>query len=188
MRSTSSEHILDQILLGDKEAIGSLYRSVLPKVTSFVLKNRGTKDNAQEIFQDAIYQIIARAKVKGLEITSSFEAYLFTVCKNLWYKELNNRKKEVRNDGVFELKEKEDDDISSILSQDRWDLFEEKLSHLSDKCKSLLKDYFNKVPYDVIVQKFSYASENAAFQRVFKCKKRLTELIQKDHRYKNLLQ
>jgi hypothetical protein len=42
------------------------------------------------------------------------------------------------------------------------------------------------VPYSVIVEKFSYATENAAFQRVFKCKKRLMDLIKTDPRYKNL--
>ena len=111
---------------------------------------------------------------------------MFTVCKNIWRKELNRRKKQVRNEGVVELVAKEEDQSVFILEQERWELFEEKIALLSDNCREILKDHFNKVPYSEIVQKFQYSCENVAFQRVFKCKKRLTELIKKDHRFKSL--
>jgi len=186
MKLTPPLNTLDQVVNGDEAAINGLYNHVFPKVVTFIRNNKGSYSEAEEVFQDALYQIIVRAKVREMEIKSSFEAYLFTVCKNLWYKELNNRKKEVRNEGVFELKANEDYDLQSILNQDRWDLFEEMLSKLSEKCMLLLKAYFNKVPYDIIVKKFSYATENAAFQRVFKCKKRLAVLIKNDVRYKGL--
>jgi len=65
-------------------------------------------------------------------------------------------------------------------------LFEQKIQELSENCRDLLKDYFNKIPYDEIVRKFNYSSENVAFQRMFKCKKKLKDLIKKDLRFKNL--
>jgi RNA polymerase sigma factor (sigma-70 family) len=174
------------LLQGDENTIRVIYNSVFPKVKKFTLNNNGTASDAEEVFQEALYQLIVRAKLKGVTIKSSFDGYLLTICKNLWYKELNKRNKEVRNEGVFELKEKEDDRIASILQQDRWDLFEEMMTKLSENCMNLLKDYFNKVPYSTIVEKFSYATENAAFQRVFKCKEKLMKLIKTDPRYKNL--
>lgn len=187
MQNNSPTSTLNLLVQGDHKTIKGLYADVLPKVVSFVMKNKGNKDDANEIFQDALYLLIVRAKANSFTIKTSFDAYLFTVCKNLWYKKLNKSKKEVRNDGIFELKENEDNDLASILFQERWDLFEETFSKLNDKCKLLLKEYFGKVPYSVIVEKFSYANENAAFQRVFKCKTRLKELIKRDPRYKNLL-
>lgn len=187
MQNNTPTQILDLLVNGDRKIIKNLYDNVLPKVGSFVMKNKGNSDDANEIFQDALYQLIVRAKTNPFTINTSFDAYLFTVCKNLWYKKLNKSKKEVRNDGVFELKENDDTDLASILFQERWDLFEETFSKLNEKCKLLLKDYFGKVPYSVIVEKFSYANENTAFQRVFKCKTRLKELVKKDPRYKNLL-
>lgn len=183
MKSNSPKEIINLLLVNDENCIRSIYERNLYKVIKFVSKNKGIPSDAEEIFQDALYQIIVRAKVKGLEINSSFDAYLFTVCKNLWYKELNNRKKKVRNDAIFELKGDEDRHLESIMYQERWDLFEEMLMKLSGKCKALLKAYFNKVAYNEIVEKFSYANENSAFQGVFKCKKRLAQLIKKDTRY-----
>ena len=177
---------IEKLLQGDEATIRLLYDTLFPKFTGFVKNNNGTYNDAEEVFHEALYQLIARAKVGGVEIRSSFEAYVFTVCKNLWMKELNKRKKVVRNDGVFELKAKEDDRIESVIQQERWELFEEMLDRLTENCSKLLKDYFNKVPYSEIVKKFSYATENTAFQRIFKCKKKLAELVKGDRRFKNL--
>ena len=183
----NTNHIqIQKLLQGDEETIRLLYDTLFPKFASFVKKNNGTYSDAEETFHNALFQLIARAKVKGVTIKTSFEAYVFAVCKNLWFKELNKRKKEVRNDGVFELKDETQDQVASILQQERWELFEDMLTELSEKCRLLLQDYFNKVPYDVIVKKFSYATENAAFQRVFKCKKQLAKLVKNNSKYNQL--
>lgn len=187
MASFSNDTKIKKLVSGDTETIEQLYQELFPKVVSYIRKNKGTYQDAQEVFHNALFQFIVRAKCKGLTITSSFEGYLFTICRNLWLKELNNRKKEVRNDGIFELKAKEDQTIASIMEQERWDLFEEKLQLLSDNCRALLKDFFNKVPYHTIVKKFEYSNENVAFQRMFKCKKKLADLIKADPKYLNLL-
>jgi len=178
---------IDKLVNNDVETYKLLYNVLLPKVISYIRNNKGSLTDAEEIFQDALFQIIVRAKVKGLEITSSFEGYIFTVCKNLWLKELNNRKKEVRNEGVFELKADNNDTVAAILQQEQWDLFEEKLKLLTDNCRVLLKDFFNKVSYKTIVAKFNYSCENVAFQRVFKCKKKLADLVKADVKYQNLI-
>jgi len=177
---------IEKLLNGDESTIRLLYDTLFPKFTSYVKKNNGNYSDAEETFHNALFQLVARAKVSGISINSSFEAYVFTVCKNLWFKELNKRKKEVRNDGVFELKAETEDHIFSIIQQERWELFEEMIEKLSDNCRKLLKDYFNKVPYSEIIKKFSYATENTAFQRIFKCKKKLTQLIKADSRFKSL--
>ena len=179
---------IEKLLQGDEGTIRLLYDTLFPKFAGFVKNNNGIYSDAEEIFHDALYQLIARAKVSGVQIKTSFEAYVFTVCKNLWMKELNKRKKRVRNDGVFELKAEEDDQTASIIEQERWDLFEEMIDQLSDNCRNLLKDYFKKVPYSEIVKKFSYATENTAFQRIFKCKKKLAELIKGDNRFRTLFE
>ena len=186
MQQSKNQEYLQGLCTGDQQTILSIYRLCFSGVRNFVLKNKGTVEDAEETFQNALYQLTARVKVKQFEITSTFEGYLFTVCKNIWRKELNRKKKEVRNDGVIELPSKEEDLSTAILEQERWELFEEKVALLSVNCRELLNDYFAKVPYEEIVEKFNYATENVAFQRVFKCKKRLAELIKKDRRFKGL--
>ena len=186
MTLPSNHHQIDLLLKGDEATIRLLYDTLFPKFASYVSKNSGTYSDAEEIFHKALYQIIARAKTSGVEIKTSFEAYFFTVCKNLWLKDLIKRKKEVRNEGVIELRGDHDDHTEDIIHQERWELFEEMFEKLSENCNQLLKDYFKKVPYSEIVKKFNYSSENTAFQRIFKCKRKLKELIKADQRFKRL--
>lgn len=186
MSQSNPNIFLEALLKGDEKTILKIYKEILPKVASFVKNNKGTHNDAQEIFQKALYQLTARIKVRNFEINTSFEAYLFTACKNLWRRELNKQKKEVRNDGLFELVSEDQDNSRAVLEQERWELFEEKITSLSENCKELLKLYFKKTSYKAIVEKFDYANENTAFQRVFKCKKKLADLIKVDKRFQEL--
>lgn len=186
MSTKENQQYLNGLLSGNERVILTIYKKCFPGVVAYISKNKGTYQDAEEVFQNALYQLTARVKVRNFEIKHTFEGYLFIVCRNLWRKELNFRKKQVRNEGVLLLKSEEYDQSASIIEQERWELFEEKMGLLSENCKQLLTDFFNKVPYDAIVEKFNYSSSNVAFQRVFKCKKRLAELIKKDSRYKNL--
>ncbi|MFD2561639.1 RNA polymerase sigma factor [Aquimarina rubra] len=186
MFEKKKSNYLEGLRNGDRETIQVIYTIVFPKVRDFVFKNKGKHHDAEEIFHNALFQLTVRLKISEIEIESSFEAYLFTMCRNLWRKELNFRKKWVRKDELTTLKSEEYNHSDAIIDQERWELFEEKLRLLSPNCKKLLKAYFKKVPYDTIVKQFKYNSENVAFQRIFKCKKQLADLIKKDGNYEKL--
>lgn len=186
MNKKSTEISLDGLINGDALQVKALYTLVFPKVESFIINNSGTREDAHEIFQEALFQIIVRAKTRGLTVEKNFKGYLFVCCRNIWFNAINKTKKTVRNDDVIGLKVDTDETLENILYQERWDLFEEKISKLSENCRNLLKSYFKKVSYEVIIQEFGYTSKNVAFQRIHKCKKKLTDLIQQDPKYKEL--
>ena len=186
MTQSNANFYLEALLTGDEKVILKIYKEMLPMVTSFVINNKGTKEDAQEVFHKVLCQLIARVKYRKFDLIHSFEGYLFAACKNVWRKELNSRKNRVRNDNILELVSVERLDATSILEQERWELFEDKIASLSDNCRALLELYFRKLSYKTIVEKLGYANENTAFQRVFKCKKRLTDLVTLDKRFKGL--
>ncbi len=187
MTTFTNEEYINGLSSGDQKIILEIYDKIFTKVKFFVLKNKGSEQESEEVFQEALCQLMMKLKKSEITINSSFEAYFFTICKNLWRKELISKKKWVRNDTIIELRGDKEIEHSEIFEkEERWDLFEQKVQELSENCKALLKDHFNKVPYDEIVRKFNYSSENVAFQRMFKCKKMLKDLIKKDPRFKNL--
>ncbi len=186
MAETTKDDLLLGLSQGDERVVLKIYQKVFPNVRRFILSNNGSVEDAEEIFQEGLYQLALRLRVTKINIKSSFEAYMFTVCKNLWRRELNRKTKWVRNDDIIELSSEEQNQNSAIIAQERIDLFELKLSLLTENCRLLLKEYFNKTPYKEIVDKFNYSSENVAFQRVFKCKRRLSELIKNDNKYSEL--
>ena len=135
---------LNALINGDAEQISDIYKICFPNVKRFVIQNKGQQADAEDIFQKALLQLSVRYRKEQFEIKSSFEAYLFTVCKNLWCRELNKSKQEVTSDSVVELKNEERDMVLSVLEQQRWEFFQEKLELISDNCKEILKRFFKK--------------------------------------------
>jgi len=180
-----NDHYIQGIFEANERVISEIYSSFFNKTLSFVLRNNGQEVDAEDVFQKALMQISARIKTKRLTtLHSSFEAYLFTACKNLWRRELNkNKKTRVTNEGVHELVSEEHDMAYALLEQERWELFREKLDNLSDNCKVVVELFLKKVSYSDIVLKFGYSSETVARQRVFKCKAKLIQLIKGDDRF-----
>ncbi|WP_452226280.1 RNA polymerase sigma factor [Lacinutrix cladophorae] len=181
-----SNYFIKGIKEKKKKVILEIYQNVFPNVKRFVLQNRGQQTDAEDVFQKALLQIITRVEVKSFEIKSSFEAYLFVACKNLWRRELNKNKRMVTNGEVKELGSNERDLASGILEQERWEFFQEKLEEISENCKQILKRFFNEIPYESIAKELGYNDENVVRQRVFKCKSKLAEIIKTDVRFKQL--
>lgn len=185
---TDNSFYLKALLNSDSKIINTIYKDNFYKVKSFVYKNKGQQEDAEDIFQKALLQLAVRYKKEKFVINTSFEAYLFTVCKNLWRRELNKSKIKVTKDEFFELKDDNQDIALAVLEQKRWELFTESLELISDNCKQILKLFFAKTSYAKIVELFKYNSETVARQRVFKCKNSLKEQVKKDSRFKSLIE
>ncbi|EDP72165.1 RNA polymerase, sigma-E factor; heat shock and oxidative stress [Flavobacteriales bacterium ALC-1] len=183
---TDNSFYLSALLNNDSKTIKAIYEANFYKVKSFVIKNSGQQQDAEDVFQKALLQLAVRYKKEKFVIKTSFEAYLFTVCKNLWRRELNKSKNKVTKDSLTELPDDNDDIALAVLEQKRWELFTESLELISDNCKQILKLYFAKTSYADMMMKFKYNSETVVRQRVFKCKNKLKELVKKDNRFKAL--
>lgn len=177
---------LNALINEDSKKIDVIYNKNFFSVKKFIISNKGNKEDAEDIFQKALLQIAVRYKKDKFEIKTTFNGYLFTVCKNLWRRELNLRKNRVTNNTFIELVSEEKENSLALVEQERQELFVEKLNLISDNCKNILNLFFSKTPYSEIVEKTEYNSEAVVRQRVFKCKKKLTELIKNDKRYNSL--
>lgn len=177
---------LTALVKGNSKQIEIIYTKNFYGVQKFILQNKGTKEDAKDIFQKALLQIAVRYKKEPFTITTSFDGYLFTVCKNLWRRELNKLKKRVTNTQVLTLEDEDKDHALALVEQQRQELFVEKLQMISDNCKKILNLFFTKTSCKEIAIQLGYSTETVARQRVFKCKKKLTALIKEDKRYQKL--
>ena len=172
---------------GDSEGINAIYHQNFPKVKNFILKNGGSAQDAEDVFQKALLQLAVRYKKEKFTIETSFDYFLFTVCKNLWRREINRSKPRVYYAPTQEPGDETYDQALALLEQKRWELFSDCFDQMTGNCRKVLKLYFSKVPYSEIMKKMNYSSETVARQRVFKCKARLKEIIRKDPRYNSLI-
>lgn len=185
MQIEPSEY-LKRLANGDKATINRLYKNTFPKVLNFIKKNNGTLPDAEDVFQNALLQIIARYKLRSFSLKDKLEPYFFTACRNLWLRELNKLNREVTNKDESELISEGYDMSIAVLEQEKWDLFQEKLTDLSKNCQEVLRMFFKTVSYAEMTKRLKYSSENVLRQRIFKCKKKLSELVKSDQRYRRL--
>ncbi|MCE7996116.1 MAG: sigma-70 family RNA polymerase sigma factor [Roseivirga sp.] len=182
----SSRLFQEALIKGDTGLIKEIYKECFPLVKRFITQNNGAEEDAEDIFQKSLLQIAVRYQKEQFEIRGDFRGYLFTVCKNLWLRELNKSKKRVTNELFLNLYSEEQDNALALMEQKRFELFNEKLNLISENCKKILSLYFAKVSYAEMVRALDYNSETVARQRVFKCKKSLTDLIKGDTRFLRL--
>lgn len=180
------DYLLSSLISGNEAGILEIYKKLYPKVLRYVLNHDGSEDDAKDVMQKGLLQLSTRAQTKELRVTSTFEGYLFTTCKNVWRREAKISKSRVTNDTIIDLVNEEREIALAAFEQDQWELFQEKLLEISENCRRILTFFFNKTPYVKIAEALGYATENTVRQRIFKCKTKLKEAIQSDARYNEL--
>lgn len=174
---------IDRFLKGDPEVLSKLYSKTFPIVERYIMRHDGSKKDAEDIFHNALVLLYVKLKDNKLKI-QSLDKYTFTVCRNMWRRE--SAKKRVTNLDKVPLISEELDKAQFYMEQERWELYQQKFKEISSSCQEILKMVLQKISYEVIVEKFQYASQTVARQRVFKCKTKLIKLIKNDSTYNSL--
>ena len=167
--------ILDKIAKGDESALKYLYKKYYRMMTKLVISNNGSEDEAKDIYQDAL--IVFWQKVIGgqLILTSRISTYLYSVCLNLWRKELDRKNR---------LSHEERDEAQYIDNdrEEREKIIHECISELGDTCKRILTYYyFEKMSMQDIAEKLDFANTDTAKTKKYKCKKRLDQLVKQKY-------
>jgi RNA polymerase sigma factor (sigma-70 family) len=167
--------ILERISRGDEKALDYLYRKYYKMMTNLILKNNGTEQEAKDVYQDALIVFWQKVVSNQLVLTSKISTYLYSVCLNLWRKELE-RKSRLSNeekDGTIYL-EQEQEEKSRIIRQC--------IEELGDTCKKVLMYYyFDDMSMKDIADKLDMANTETVKTKKYKCKKRLDQLIRKKY-------
>src|ERR1039457_6248008 len=82
------------LLRSDKhgKAFSALYDHY-PKVEKMIYRNGGTRDDAKDIYQEALIIFYNKATDVNFKLTSQLGTYLFSVCRFLWLDEIRKRGK-----------------------------------------------------------------------------------------------
>lgn len=183
------ESIVEGMRLRDNDVIQYVYKSHYPTIKYFVKLNNGDEEDVKDIFQEAIIIIYKKANNNELKLDCSFKTYLYSICRNLWLKELEKRRG--RN---LEVKDSEefvnisDNSVEEMYEQNiRYKIFQQHASQLSEDCQKVLRLFLDKVPLKEIARIMGYAGEKYAKKRKFQCKEKLVENIKADANYQRLV-
>jgi DNA-directed RNA polymerase specialized sigma24 family protein len=60
-------------------------------MTKMVMSNSGTEQEAKDIYQEALVVFWQKSTSKKLVLTSKISTYIYSICQNLWRKELDRK-------------------------------------------------------------------------------------------------
>lgn len=177
----------------DRVIINDVYLKNYPTIRNYVLKNSGDEVEAKDIFQEALVVIFKKVEQESFRLTSSFNTYLFSICRNIWLKCLRERK--YSREDNFDFNESNDyklyndeETIEVDIDNEYDENLEEKIYHenfnkLSDECKQVIKLFLEDLSFKEIAKIMNYNDHFHARKRKYQCKLSLLSKIKKDPKY-----
>lgn len=182
-RVAKPEMYIEGIVQQQGKVIRMIYDQFLPRIQRFILKNSGTEQDAQDVFQEAIMVVYANASKPDFVLSCSFYTYLHAICRNIWLRQLKEKRKlRVTFTDDWEYLNKEDFE-DTLAEAEQFDLFWRKFNTLGADCQRLLRLFFDGASMQSIMQKMGYGSEGYARKRKYQCKEKLFGLITQDPEY-----
>ncbi len=176
---TNEQALLKGLAENDTRAIETIYKDNYKMVQALVLNNNGSYDDARDIFQEAMIALYEKAKSESFVLTCQIRTYLYSVCRRLWLKRLQQLGRYVsRVDGFEETVAVEEDLEQHQKRNTDFEIMDHALGGLGEPCKSLLEAYYiHKKDMAAIAKDFGYTNADNAKNQKYKCLMRLKKLF-----------
>ncbi len=169
------KEIFDKICSGDEGALDLVYTKYYRMMTKLIVNNSGTEQEAKDIYQEALVVFWQKAVSGNLVMTSKMSTYIYSVCYNLWRKELERKKRHTNE-------QKDSYEFQDHDKAERIKIIGECVNELDDTCKKVLTYfYFDGRSMNEIAEKLGFANTNTAKTKKYKCKKKLDELVKRKY-------
>jgi RNA polymerase sigma factor (sigma-70 family) len=175
----NEQALLKGLAQNDSKAVETLYKSHFGMIQHFVTNNNGSFDDARDIFQEAMILLYEKVQLEHFALTCQIKTYLFSVCKNLWLKRLQQMGKYSTPLSAQEESISVEEDLDQFEKKDAaFAIMDRALNSLGEPCKSLLEGYYiNKKGMQELASQFGYTNADNAKNQKYKCLMRLKKLF-----------
>jgi RNA polymerase sigma factor (sigma-70 family) len=169
--------LLKGLAANEATAIEAIYRENYGIIQSFILKNNGYPEDARDIFQEGMIVLYQKVKSGTFELSCQVKTYLYSVCRRLWLKKLQQLQRynlEIVEDTIPVAEDIQDHEKKN----EEFLLMENALDKIGEPCKSLLEAYyFQKKSMPEIADFFGYTNADNAKTQKYKCLMRLKKIF-----------
>lgn len=158
---------------------------------NFVLNNNGNAQDADDLFQESLLNILKKAKIDNLELKVPFGGYLYFIYRNKWIDTLRKRKNyQLR---IIELERYNDKYISkevageTELANKKVQLFYACFQQLGEFCRKLIGGRLKKMSSKQLMDLLNLPTANSVDFRMHKCRKKLKQIIEQHPDFKELI-
>jgi RNA polymerase sigma factor (sigma-70 family) len=175
----NEQALLKGLANNDSKAVETLYKSHFGMIQHFVTNNNGSLDDARDIFQEAMITLYEKVQTDSFSLTCQIKTYLFSICKHLWLKRLQQMGRYSTPLSTEEESVSLEMDMDESANKDAaFAIMDRALNSLGEPCKSLLEGYYlNKKDMQALAAEFGYTNSDNAKNQKYKCLMRLKKLF-----------
>ena len=170
--------IIELLKVGKPDkAFIKLYKNY-PHVEKLILSKGGSREDAKDVFQEALIIFYEKVRNTDFKLTSSIGTYLYSVSRFLWKNAMKKRKKSVDISMNFSSDE-ESGLQEAVEREEKFIQIESALSQIGEKCLNILKFfYYDGLSMNAIAVKTGLKSESVAKNQKYKCLERAKSKIE----------
>ena len=187
MRLPTDKALIKGIRNHDSPVLQHVYDTYYPIIEAYIVHNQGSRDQARDIFQEAMIVVYKKVRLGQLELTCKFGTYLYAICKKMWIQERKkylHRKEKLSQQSMMVQDPGPADD--PLLQKHLNHLFNKHFGDLSEDCQKILSMYFNNFSVEDIRTAMNYKNLHHTADRKYRCKKSLVKRIVNDPLFNKL--
>jgi RNA polymerase sigma factor (sigma-70 family) len=144
----------------------------------------GDDADAADIFQEAMVVLFEKARSEDFRLSCRIGTYLFAICKHLWYKKLEHRKRmpvsmpdSAGSPEGFDPAYEDDIKVHEER-EEHYTQLDAALETLGEPCRSLLRAFYHQDKSMLeIAADFGYTNPDNAKTQKYKCLMRLKKIF-----------
>lgn len=190
--SFSDEQALLQALQrGDRKAEEYLYKKYKQQIINMVLKNNGTKADAEDLYQQVMLDVMEDFANPDFVLTSKIGTFIFKVAENQWRNRLRKKRdiisigkddgEENQNDitSILEKQAHKHADESNELREEQLRLLRHALSQISEECRQMLDAWYARDwgTSDQLAKRFNKSNGEVLRKSVHRCREKLRQIF-----------
>ena len=179
--------LIKGIRMHESPVLQYVYDTYYPIIEGYIIHNQGSREQARDIFQEAMIVVYNKIKEDQLVLTCKFGTYLYAICKNMWIQERKkylHRAEKLKQQPLVVNDPGPADD--PLLQKHLKHLFDKHFGDLSEDCQKILSMYFNNFSVEDIRAAMNYQDLHHTADRKYRCKKSLVKRIVNDPLFKRL--
>lgn len=184
----SDIQLIQGIISRDNKIHKYLIEKYYKKVSKYVQKNKGNKQDAEDVFQDSIITMMNVVSRNGFEFKRNFESYFTCIYINKWKKEAKRRYNiNLTNEFSETLEFDEINMIREIEKEEIKKLVYEQITNLDEESRTILDMYYHQSKtMNEISEARYYKSANTAKTLKYNALIKLKDIVKSTIKYKIL--
>ena len=165
------------------ETIKAIYRTYFSGLSAYVITNSGSRQDAEDIFQEVVISFVDLVQKDKFRGESSVKTFLYSLTRHIWLNELKRRNRALAREEKYEKGlGRTDADIShQMVDREAKEQMLNLVNRLGENCKKiLLMFYYENLSVKDMLGALNYENEQVVRNKKYKCMKSLEQMIAAD--------